>query len=364
MLALGSGLIGFASVLGHLFANQARYGAPSLFPHSEIAPATSVALVILSAGTLVARPERGMISALTGDRPGAIAAKTILAGLTALAPVIVLLALGARLGWYPSSTAAALIVFIGAAQAVSVVFALAKRLNEIEEARRRAQRLREEVIGMTSHELQNPLTTVLLTVRGLLGGAAGDLNERATTMLRLSERAVERMVRLIEDFLNLEKLESGQAQLRIEAIELEPLLADLVAGMSLGDSAGRIVLRAARGIHVEADRERLACVVANFISNALKYSPPDRPVELVLSQAERTVRVCVRDHGPGIPAEFQPHVFQRFARAADAGTRGTGLGLSICKAIVDQMGGRIGFESTAGEGTVFFFELAACEPQS
>ena len=120
--------------------------------------------------------------------------------------------------------------------------------------------------------------------------------------------------------------------------------------------ARRIAL-APTALAVDSDRDRLMEVVVNLLSNALKFSPPGAPVEVSAAKQGGWVRVSVRDHGPGISDEFRGKIFQRFAREHGRQTPGSGLGLSISKAIIDGLGGHIGFESELGKGTTFFFEL-------
>jgi len=130
----------------------------------------------------------------------------------------------------------------------------------------------------------------------------------------------------------------------------------------------RFVLAAtAVDAEVTVDAHRLLQVMANLLSNAAKFSPRDVAVEVIVQQHDDKVRVAVNDRGPGIPAEFRGHLFEKFSQAdsSDARSRsGTGLGLAICKAIVEQMGGKIGFESEVGIGTTFFFELAIARDET
>jgi signal transduction histidine kinase len=192
---------------------------------------------------------------------------------------------------------------------------------------------------------------VLVAVRTVLTGDAGPVGERTAAILRIAEKSVVRMARLIQDFLDLEKIEAGTIRMRLERLELAPLLEEAIEGQS------RVSLEATPGLMVEGDRDRLMQVVVNLLSNALKFSPEDRPVEVRASHRDGRVRVSVTDHGPGVPDELRPRLFQRFARAAHPTERGSGLGLSISKALVEELGGKMGFESKPGAGATFYFEL-------
>jgi signal transduction histidine kinase len=128
----------------------------------------------------------------------------------------------------------------------------------------------------------------------------------------------------------------------------------------------------AAGARARADRDRVIQVVTNLLSNALKFSPRDAAIEITVARYDGAIRVSVRDHGPGIPESFRPRVFQKFAQA-DASDRrqrgGTGLGLSICRGIIEDLGGKIDFETETGQGTTFAFDLpewreAGGEPSS
>jgi signal transduction histidine kinase len=343
------------AILGHLFHGKAVYGASSVFPHNEMAVLTASMLLILSAGCMAARPDEGALATLSSARAGGIAARRLLAGLFAMGPLVVLLAIGARLGWYSDSTAGALIVFLGFFEAVAFVLRTAGHLNRLDEARMDAQRLRDEVIAMTSHELRNPLTMALVSASAL-EDESDRLSGHGREVLALLEKSIRRMARLVDDFLDVEKLESGGVKLRLERLELGPLLAETIAGIS-GAAAGRVALRSAEGLAVTGDRDRLIQVVINLVSNALKFSPAGAPVEVEATARNGQVRVSVKDRGPGIPVEFQSRIFQRFARSAEAKAPGSGLGLYISRTIIEKLGGRIGFETKAGEGTAFFFEL-------
>lgn len=223
--------------------------------------------------------------------------------------------------------------------------------------RRRVDRMKDEVIALTSHELQNPLATVHAAVRMLLVGDAGALTEPVVGLLTIAENGTRRMTRLIQDFLDSEKLEAGRLEFRLERVELRRLLEDAVASMRLAAEGGRRITLKTDAATVIADRDRLMEVVVNLISNALKFSPPDGTVDVSAAGRGGRVRVCVRDRGPGIPEEFRGRIFQRFARAAETKAKGTGLGLSISKGIIEGLGGDIGYETAPGQGTTFYFEL-------
>ncbi|MDO9371200.1 MAG: PAS domain S-box protein [Gammaproteobacteria bacterium] len=231
--------------------------------------------------------------------------------------------------------------------------------------RRKVERMKSEFISTVSHELRTPLTSIRGALSLVMGKAAQQLPEKARRMLELAERNSERLTLLINDILDLEKIEAGRLEFNFKIVDLATL-----AGRALEDNEGyatehqvQLVLdRQVTHAPVRADEHRLLQVFSNLISNAVKYSPRGGRVEISVVVHGDGFRAAVRDHGAGIPEEFRSRIFQRFAQADSSNTRakgGTGLGLSITKAIVEHHEGRIGYESETGVGTIFHFELPA-----
>jgi signal transduction histidine kinase len=231
------------------------------------------------------------------------------------------------------------------------------------EERRRIEKLKDEFISIVSHELRTPLTSIHASLGLIRSGFAGGVPDEARELLEVAHRNSQRLVRLVSDILDLQKVESGTLSSDLQAVEVAPLLQQAVdANQAYAAQLG--VTLALDGdvpeAAVWADADLLMQVMTNLLSNAAKFSPRN---EAVLVRAERRdgmVRVSVTDRGPGIPEHFHERIFQRFAQADASTTRekgGTGLGLSITKAIVEQLGGRIAFETRAGAGTTFHFEL-------
>lgn len=181
-------------------------------------------------------------------------------------------------------------------------------------------------------------------------------------LLDVAQRNSERMSRLINDLLDLERIASGQAHLQIETVELGQLLQqahELIESQARRRNVA-IEVASPGSVRVQGDTQRLLQVVVNLLSNAVKFSPPGQSVRLTVSRTEIAVRVEVQDYGAGVPRELRPRLFERFARDDSAGAEtGSGLGLAISKALVESMGGRIGFEGVERAGTTFYFELPA-----
>ncbi len=242
--------------------------------------------------------------------------------------------------------------------------------NDITELKR-IDRMKSEFVSTVSHELRTPLTSIRGSLGLISGGVAGQLPDTVKTLVGIAKSNCERLIRLINDILDIEKIESGKMSLDLQTVDLMPLLEQAVAANEGYGAAKNVsltlVLENEEGDkfpQVRADSDRLTQVVTNLLSNAMKFSPPDGVVEIHVSRSVRHVRVEVRDRGPGIPEEFRKRIFQKFSQADSSDTRqkgGTGLGLNISRAIIERLGGSIGFDTRTGEGTTFFFELPGWE---
>jgi signal transduction histidine kinase len=229
--------------------------------------------------------------------------------------------------------------------------------------RKRLERLKDEFVATVSHELRTPLTSMSGSLGLLMGTMAGDLPVATRRLLAVAHKNSQRLVRLVNDILDIEKMQSGGAVFNFGRVDVRSLVEEAIEGnRGLAEGYGvRIRLEGALAVSdVRADPDRLAQVVANLLSNALKFSPAQDEVVVAIEEATDVVRISVRDHGAGISVDFKPHIFERFAQADATNTRqkgGTGLGLSIVKQIVDRFGGETGFTDAPGGGTVFHVEL-------
>ncbi|MBD2461652.1 PAS domain-containing protein [Oscillatoria sp. FACHB-1407] len=229
--------------------------------------------------------------------------------------------------------------------------------------RKRIERLKNEFVSVVSHELRTPLTAIRGSLGLMLGGVTGELSEEARSLLEIACRNSDRLILLINDILDIEKIESGAIDFKLEPIELVPLVEQVIeANRAYGDQlAVQFQLReTVPGVCVKADGDRLAQVLTNLLSNAAKFSPPNSTVDIAIHRYPGTIRVAVTDYGCGIPFEFHSRIFQKFAQADASDSRqkgGTGLGLSISKAIIEKLGGQIGFQTKLGVGTTFYFDL-------
>ncbi len=228
----------------------------------------------------------------------------------------------------------------------------------------KVQQLKDEAVALASHELRTPLAVMIGALRAMAEMNQGDLSPQAVELAQMAHRNAERLLELTDRYLNVAKIESGGLDFALKPVELTPLIEEALSDMrGYAKSRGiRFELgRSVPGAVVNADPARLMEVLANLLSNAAKFSPADGVVSVAVEEAANGVSVAVVDRGPGISEQFRSRIFGKFARdtsAPDSATRkGTGLGLSIAKAIVEKMGGSIGFETELGKGTTFRFTL-------
>jgi signal transduction histidine kinase/CheY-like chemotaxis protein len=227
---------------------------------------------------------------------------------------------------------------------------------------REYEQLKSDFVSTVSHELRTPLTSMRGALGLVLSGAAGPVSSEGRDLLQIAQQNTERLIRLINDILDIEKIESGSITVRRDRCDLRGALDATIAGVEgyAAEHRTRIVLHAPETADVTGDQDRLIQVFTNLLSNAIKFSPKDGEVVVSLEVESDLARVSVRDHGPGIPAEFQARIFGKFQQAESSSSRrhgGTGLGLAIAHAIVERHDGQIHFTTGAGAGTTFVVEL-------
>ena len=236
-------------------------------------------------------------------------------------------------------------------------------------AQKRVQRMQSEFVSTVSHELRTPLTSIRGALGILSGRFASALPDKARRLLAMAERNSERLTLLINDILDLEKIESEQMAFDFQRTDMVALARQAIESnegfCSRHDAVLRLeVLHGITAAPIWGDPHRLAQVFANFISNAAKFSPPGGEVLVTVALDGDRVRGGVRDSGPGIPESFRPRIFQRFSQADSSDTRekgGTGLGLSICQAIIRRHDGVIDYDTAPETGTEFHFHLRALQ---
>ncbi|MCJ2188122.1 ATP-binding protein [Novosphingobium beihaiensis] len=235
--------------------------------------------------------------------------------------------------------------------------------------RKRVEQLKSDFVSTVTHELRTPLTSIAGALGLLEGGGGGPLNERASRLITIAHSNADRLVRLINDILDIEKIESGNMPFNLRELDLTAAVrASVEENRSYAAKFGAHISLSApmTPMVVSADRDRLAQVFTNLLSNAAKYSPPDGTVQVTIGPHGGFHRVTIADEGPGIPEDFQDQIFSKFAQADSSSSRakgGTGLGLSIVREIVTRLGGEVSFDTKPGQGTRFHIDLPAVEPR-
>jgi signal transduction histidine kinase len=223
---------------------------------------------------------------------------------------------------------------------------------------RESERLRSELISVISHEVRTPLACVL-GYASLLQTRPVDDETRQKYLAIISDEA-RRLESLVSELVDVRRIEEGRLELEVETFDLETLLEEQVRSFSHRSERHTIEHEPGSGaLEVSADRGRIAQVIANLLGNAIKYSPDGGRVEVEAGMRLGKVRVSVRDQGMGIPEAARSRIFTKFFRgeAGVGGIGGMGLGLAVSREIVEAHGGRMGFDTTVGHGSVFWFEL-------
>ena len=227
--------------------------------------------------------------------------------------------------------------------------------------RHAVEKLKGEFISTVSHELRTPLASIRGSLSLLAGGVLGDLSDEAKEMVVIAERNCVRLIGLVNDILDLERLEQGRLHMEMGEVEMADVLKRTrEAVLAFGAERQVAVETDPTTVTVQGDSGRLVQVLVNLVSNAVKFSPAGTAVRVTVRESSGRVRVEVIDRGRGVPASHRAAIFERFRQVESSDARdkgGTGLGLAICKAIVEQHGGDIGVESEDGKGSTFWFEI-------
>ena len=227
---------------------------------------------------------------------------------------------------------------------------------------REYEQLKSDFVSTVSHELRTPLTSMRGALGLVLSGAAGPLSPQGQDLLRIANENTERLIRLINDILDIEKIESDTITVRRDRCDLRAVVEATIAGVHgyAVEHDVRVALTAPQTADVIGDQDRLIQVFTNLLSNAIKFSPTGGEVAVLVEIEGDLARVSVRDHGPGIAPEFHARIFGKFQQAESSSSRrhgGTGLGLAIARAIVERHDGRVYFRTARGAGTTFVVEL-------
>ena len=236
--------------------------------------------------------------------------------------------------------------------------------------RKNIDTMKNEFISTVSHELRTPLTSIRGSLGLVAGGAMGELPEKALKMVEIAEKNSERLISLINDILDIEKIAAGKMEFDLKVQPLLPIIASAIeSNAAYGEQYG-VCYRMGEfkdDVCVNVDAGRLQQVLSNYMSNAAKFSPRGSEVKVDMEFDGDHIRILVSDCGEGIPAPFQARIFQKFSQADSGNSRkkqGTGLGLAISKEIIEQMAGSVGFTSEEGKGSIFYCRLPECGGQA
>lgn len=230
------------------------------------------------------------------------------------------------------------------------------------------ERLKNEFVSTVSHELRTPVTSISGALSLLVADAAGPLPDSAMRLIKIAHANSQRLIRLVNSILDIDKIESGKVVFVLRRVEVRSVIEQAIeANRSFAEaSAIRLEFDGASAIGaISADPDWLVQVVVNLLSNAIKFSPPGSEVLVTTERRGGQVRIKVHDHGRGIPEDFKQRVFEKFATADNTDARregGPGLGLSIVKQIVTRLGGEVGFTDAPGGGTIFHVDLPVWRP--
>jgi PAS domain S-box-containing protein len=241
---------------------------------------------------------------------------------------------------------------------IETIYSIGHDITERKEAEKRVS----EFYSTVSHELRTPLTSIHASLRLIEGGLAGQVSEKVSRLVTIARNESDRLIRLINDILDIRKLEAGRLELKLLEVKVDDLVIGAFAatqGMAL---ERKVKLKHEIMYHgsIKCDQDRVVQILANFLSNAIKYSPENETVNLDVEKQSNAIRFSVSDVGQGIPESELHKLWGKFQQLDSSDTRqkgGTGLGLAISKGIAEQHGGEVGVVSTVGKGTTFWVEL-------
>ncbi len=243
---------------------------------------------------------------------------------------------------------------------------LDKVFHDMADEIERVAKHKQELISMVSHDLRSPLMSVQVSLELIQSGAIGELQARMGKEVNAASRNVKRLIELINDLLDIEKMEAGRLDMHITKQQVLPLIESAIDSVSgTASKKGIFIQSPIFDVTIDCDHQRFVQVLVNLLSNSIKFSPENGEIGIEVEDCEKEVKIKVRDDGPGIEAEAIAKIFDRFQQAenkqdkneTNRAKKGTGLGLAICKAIVAGHDGEIGVDSEVGKGSTFWFTL-------
>ena len=239
-----------------------------------------------------------------------------------------------------------------------------KKYQRREKAEISSERIKADFVTLASHQLRTPLSAVKWYLENVINGKRGRITKTQKSYLMDIYRANERAINLVNDLLDVSRIQEGLIHLELHNLKVEKVIQEVLNELEVFIKNKKVninfeVLKSPLP-DVETDYDKLKRVLLNLITNAIKYTPIGGSVEIVAEKVTKGINISVSDTGVGIPKAEQKKVFRKFFRADTAiklAPDGTGLGLFIAKSLVEVMGGRLGFRSTEGKGSTFYFNL-------
>jgi len=225
---------------------------------------------------------------------------------------------------------------------------------------RRFDELKDDLVATVAHEFRTPLTSLRMAIHLLAEQTVGPLSDRQLDLVTAARDECERLQGIVDDLLDLARIRSGRLELHPRQVSTELLLEQARQATRDGSEQRHVPVdvEIQPGAEVvTADPDRIELALNNLLTNAVRHGPPGRPVLVRASRSNGAVRIEVRDDGPGIPAEYQPRLFEKFYRVPGSQPGGAGLGLSIVRDVVEAHGGKVGVQSAPGSGATFWIEL-------
>jgi len=268
--------------------------------------------------------------------------------------------------FFPELSLVLILTMIGGLVAARQYLSL-RELAAAERARRESEQVKDEFISIVGHELRTPLTSIRGSLGLLEGGVFGELPEEAQSMLTLAVTNTDRLVHLINDVLDIERMDAGAMELQLAPVEVSALVVNAIQVIQMNATQDGLTLIADvdEDLTVTVDADRIIQVLVNLLGNAIKFSSPRGTITVTVSSEQECARFAIRDTGRGIPTDRLESIFERFRQIDSSDAReksGSGLGLAIARDIVSHHGGQMSVESEVGVGSTFYFTLPlACD---